>query len=60
MQALWMVLGAFLFASMAVGVKFASASFGTMELIFYRGIVSVIFMAVVLRARRTPLRTPYP
>ncbi|MGB2880829.1 MAG: DMT family transporter [Rhodoferax sp.] len=60
MQALWMVLGAFLFASMAVGVKFASASFGTMELVFYRGIVSVIFMAVVLRARRTPLRTPVP
>jgi S-adenosylmethionine uptake transporter len=60
MQALWMVLGAFLFATMAVGIKFASSSFGTMELVFYRGIVSVIFMAVVLRARRTPLRTPVP
>ncbi|QTN29702.1 DMT family transporter [Rhodoferax sp. AJA081-3] len=60
MQALWMVLGAFLFATMAVGIKFASTSFGTAELVFYRGIVSVLFMAVVLRARRTPLRTPVP
>ena len=55
-----MVLGAFLFATMAVGIKFASASFGTMELVFYRGVVSVIFMAVVMRARGTPLRTPVP
>ncbi|MES2582848.1 MAG: DMT family transporter [Pseudomonadota bacterium] len=60
MQALWMVLGAFLFATMAVGIKFASSSFGTAELVFYRGVVSVIFMAVVLRTRRTPLRTPVP
>ncbi len=60
MQALWMVLGAFLFATMAVGIKFASASFGTMELVFYRGVVSVIFMAIVMRARGTPLRTPVP
>lgn len=60
MQALWMVAGSFFFATMAVGIKFASASFGTLELVFYRGIVSVIFMAVVLRASGTPLRTPVP
>jgi S-adenosylmethionine uptake transporter len=28
--------------------------------VFYRGLVSVIFMALVLRARGTPLRTPVP
>lgn len=55
-----MVLGAFLFATMAVGIKFASTSFGTMELVFYRGIVSIVFMAMVMRARGTPLRTPVP
>nr|WP_295785695.1 DMT family transporter [Rhodoferax sp.] len=60
MQALWMVLGSFLFATMAVGIKYASASFGTMELVFYRGIVSMVFMAVVMQARGTPLRTPVP
>ena len=55
-----MVLASFWFALMAVGIKFASASFGTMELVFYRGIVSVIFMAVVVRARGASLRTPVP
>ena len=60
MQALWMVLASFLFASMAVGIKVASESFGTMELVFYRGAVSVVFMALVLRARGTNLRTPVP
>lgn len=55
-----MVLGSFLFATMAVGIKFASASFGTLELVFYRGIVSMVFMAVVMRARGTPLRTAVP
>ncbi|MFM1979511.1 MAG: hypothetical protein RLZ68_776 [Pseudomonadota bacterium] len=60
MQALWMVLASFLFATMAVGIKFASNSFSTFELIFYRGIVSVIFMGIVLRARGATLRTPVP
>jgi S-adenosylmethionine uptake transporter len=60
MQALWMVLGAFLFATMAVGIKVASGSFNTFELVFYRGMVSVIFMGLVLRTRGTPLRTPVP
>jgi S-adenosylmethionine uptake transporter len=59
-QALWMVLASFLFASMAVGIKFASNSFSTFELIFYRGIVSVIFMGIVVRARGATLRTPVP
>jgi len=59
-QALWMVLASFLFATMAVGIKFASNSFGTFELIFYRGIVSVIFMGVVVRASGATLRTPVP
>lgn len=60
MQALWMVLASFLFATMAVGIKFASNSFNTFELVFYRGIVSVVFMAVVVRARGARLRTPVP
>lgn len=60
MQALWMVLGSFLFATMAVGIKFASHSFGTFELIFYRGLVSAIFMGIVVRAKGVPLKTPVP
>ncbi|MBZ4212134.1 MAG: DMT family transporter [Rhodoferax sp.] len=60
MQALWMVLGSFFFATMAVGVKVASVSFNTFELVFYRGLVSVFFIALVLRASGTPLKTPVP
>ena len=60
MQALWMVLAAFLFATMAVGIKVASASFSTPELVLYRGIVSLVFMGLVLRARGTPLATTVP
>ena len=60
MQALWMVAASFFFASMAVGIKFASHSFTTFELVFYRGLVSVVFMAVVVRARGASLRTPVP
>ncbi|MFZ4479549.1 MAG: DMT family transporter [Rhodoferax sp.] len=60
MQALWMVLGSFFFATMAVGIKVASGDFSTFELIFYRGVISVIFMALVLRTRRTSLRTSVP
>jgi hypothetical protein len=60
MQALWMVLAAFFFAGMAVCVKFASTSFSSFELVFFRGLVSLAFMAVVLRASGTPWRTPVP
>ena len=55
-----MVWGSFFFATMAVGIKIASNEFNLFELVFYRGVVSVIFMALVLRARGTPLRTPVP
>ncbi|MFZ4623697.1 MAG: DMT family transporter [Rhodoferax sp.] len=60
MQALWMVLAAFWFATMAVGIKIASGSFGLFELVFYRGLVSMVFMAAVMRARGIPLATPVP
>jgi S-adenosylmethionine uptake transporter len=60
MQALWMVLASFWFALMAVGIKFASNSFGTLELVLYRGLVSMVFMAIVVRARGATLRTPVP
>jgi S-adenosylmethionine uptake transporter len=55
-----MVVASFFFACMAVGIKFASHSFSTFELVFYRGVVSVLFMAVVVRARGASLRSPVP
>ncbi len=55
-----MVLGSFFFATMAVGIKVAGASFNTFELIFYRGVVSVIFMALVMRSRGIGIGTTVP
>lgn len=60
MQASWMVLGAFFFSLMAVGIKYAAHSFSTMEILFYRGLVALVFMGTVLRLRRMDWRTPVP
>jgi S-adenosylmethionine uptake transporter len=60
MQALWMLLAAFSFATMGVGIKVASGSFNTAELVFYRGVVSTVFMGVLVLSRGRSLRTPVP
>ncbi len=60
MQALWMVLASFFFATMGVGVKIASQNFNTFELVFYRGLVSMLFMWFVMRARGSTLATKVP
>lgn len=60
MQGLWMVASAFLFATMGVCVKFASASFNSAELVFWRGIVGVVFLGVLARRQGVPLATRYP
>lgn len=60
MQALWMVLGAFFFATMAVCMKVASAWFNTSELLFWRGVVGVILLGALARHRGVSLGTHYP
>lgn len=60
MQALWMVLAAFLFASMGVCVKIASDSFNAAELVFYRGLISVVLMWTLARSQGVALGTQYP
>jgi S-adenosylmethionine uptake transporter len=60
MQAAWMLAASFFFASMAVGIKYASEQFGPLEIVFYRGIVGVVFMSVVMRVRGVSLRTTVP
>lgn len=59
MQALWMLVASFFFASMAVCVKFASASFNAAELVFYRGLLGMVFMALWARSQGTSLATQY-
>ncbi|MES2936136.1 MAG: DMT family transporter [Pseudomonadota bacterium] len=60
MQALWMILAAFLFASMAVCVKIASAWFNSAELVFYRGLLGMLFMLLLARQRGVSMATHYP
>jgi drug/metabolite transporter (DMT)-like permease len=60
MQALWMVLGALFFASMGVCVKLASEHFNSAELVFWRGLLGMVFMGLLARSRGVRLATRYP
>lgn len=60
MQALWMLAAAFFFASMGVCVKFASAHFHSFELVFYRGLVGLVFMGLWAHTAGVSLRTTVP
>ena len=59
MQALWMLLGAAFFATMGVCVKFGSEHFNSAELVFYRGLVGLVFMTGIARQQKVSLRTQY-
>src|SRR4051794_5646877 len=60
MQALWMVAGSLFFATMAVCVKYASAWFNPAELVFYRGLLGMLFMSLLARRQGVGLATHYP
>ncbi|WP_323031058.1 DMT family transporter [Brachymonas denitrificans] len=60
MQALWMALGALFFAIMGVCIKLASQGYGTLEIVFYRGLTGVVLFSALLWFRGTPLATPVP
>ena len=60
MQASWMILASLFFATMSVCIKYASAHFGTFELVFYRGLIGMAFMAGLCRIQGVRLATPIP
>lgn len=60
MAALWMLLAAVFFATMGVCVKFASEHFHALDIVFYRGLVGVVVLGVVMRQQGTALRSPVP
>ncbi len=55
-----MLLASFFFASMGVCIKFASEHFNSFELVCYRGMFGVLFLAGLMRVRGVSLRTPLP
>lgn len=60
MAAGWMLLAAFLFASMGVCVKFASAHFHAFDIVFYRGLIGLLVLGVIMRHQGVALRSPVP
>src|SRR6218665_1717521 len=60
MQALWMVLAAFLFASMGVCGKVASGYFHSAELVCYRGLIGILILGLLARLQRVTRPTQYP
>ncbi|TFZ00337.1 DMT family transporter [Ramlibacter humi] len=57
MQALWMLLASFFFATMAVAVKIASQWFNPAELVFWRGVIGMLSMWLFARQQGVSLRT---
>lgn len=55
-----MLLGSLAFASMGVCVKFASEHFHAGELVFYRGLISALLMAGLMRLLGVSWRTQVP
>ena len=60
MQASWMILASLFFASMSVCIKFAATHFDTFELVFYRGLIGMAFMATLCKMQNVSLRTSIP
>lgn len=58
--AVMMVVATWLFAMMGVSVKYASALYGTGEIVFYRGLVGALLMLGWARWQRVGLRTAVP
>ncbi|MEY8878835.1 MAG: DMT family transporter [Leptothrix sp. (in: b-proteobacteria)] len=55
-----MILASFLFATMGVCIKLATAHYSTPEIVMYRGLVGALMMALYTRWHAVPLRTPVP
>jgi drug/metabolite transporter (DMT)-like permease len=55
--ALWMVVAGLLFACMGVFVKLGAAHFSGAELVFYRSVFGLLFIAAVVASQKLSLRT---
>jgi S-adenosylmethionine uptake transporter len=59
-QPLWMLVAALMFAVMGVCVKFAAVHYNAVELVAYRGLVSIVFTVIWARSLRLNLKTSRP
>lgn len=54
-----MVVASVLFAAMGVCVKLAADTFSAPEIVFYRSVISLVLMFLLVRLHRIPLATPH-
>jgi len=59
MQSLWMIAASFFFACMGVCVKLAAEFFSAAEIVFYRSVISLLLMFLLVRARGIPIATAH-
>jgi len=60
MPALWMLFASFAFAAMGAGVKLASLTYSTSEIVMYRGIIGSLLLLPMIRRQGGTLKTPFP
>lgn len=60
MQSLWMLFASFVFSIMGVCVKLASSMYSVAEIVMYRGMVGVLFMAGLIIVQGGTFRTSLP
>ena len=59
LESCWMLAASFLFACMGVCVKFAAARYSAAEIVFYRSVIALAIMFLIVRWRGIPLPTPH-
>jgi len=57
MRSLWMLVAGLLFSCMGVLVKLGSAYFSSTELVFYRSIVGLLIICLIVGIKRLPIST---
>ena len=60
MQVLWMVVGAFLFATMGVCIKYAAVYFNNAAIVFYRGLIGMLALWALSSSQGISLKTRHP
>lgn len=58
MKSSWMIVAGILFALMGVFVKLGSAYFSSAELVFYRSLIGLLVIFIIVKSQKLPLATP--
>lgn len=59
MKSFWVLVSGFLFAIMGVFVKYGSEQFTSAELVFYRSLIGLIIISVIMGMRQTSFTTKH-